>query len=277
MRKSGRPADLAVVTLLYHEVAGRSEESGFKRHSAMPYRQSASTFLDHLEILSKSAVQPTTISQWKPSAGGRSLFLTFDDGGHSAFRAARLVEEKGWRAHFFIVTAFIGTEGFLSSDEILDLHRRGHVIGSHSHRHPDIFYNLSREEMLQEWQTSCEALSEIIQTPIVVASVPGGDMDRRTIETAGEAGIRYLFTSEPVLVPWKHGDTTCLGRFCLRRDTPLKRIEDYANFRTGPGELWLRRSKQAIKRLAAPLYTLLSWQNRLALPSRESRERRPPD
>ena len=116
--------------------------------------------------------------------------LTFDNGGKSAMRVAGYLEERGWRGHFFITTNMIGASRFVSADNLRDLRRRGHVVGSHSHTHPPVFRCLSEAEMLREWQTSCHTLSAILQEPIATASVPGGDMNRMTADTAARTGIQ---------------------------------------------------------------------------------------
>lgn len=255
----------SVVTLLYHDVVDRPEASGFQRPLAFAYKVPLTEFRKHLDIVAEGPIPPTRVLDLNPRATGRFLFLNFDDGGVSALDVAQILEEKGWRGHFFIVTGKIGSKGFLNRDEIRDLHRRGHVIGSHSHEHPDIFYNLSEEQMLDEWQTSCRILCEITGEPVLAASVPGGDMDLRTIETAGRAGIRYLFTSEPVLAPWEHSGITCFGRLCLRGSSSTNVVARYVNFQVGLREIWIRRLKQVIKRLIGPVYAWRTRRNELAV------------
>ena len=54
-----------------------------------------------------------TIFEMLASSQERHVLLTFDDGGKSAVRIADLLEEQGWRGHFFITTAMIGEPGFV--------------------------------------------------------------------------------------------------------------------------------------------------------------------
>src|SRR5204862_125604 len=79
--------------------------------------------------------------------------------------------------------------------------RGGHVVGTHSHTHPDIFRRLPRELMTTEWRVSRAILEALLGEPCIAASVPGGDISHVVLESAGDAGIRYLFTSEPLLRP----------------------------------------------------------------------------
>jgi peptidoglycan/xylan/chitin deacetylase (PgdA/CDA1 family) len=164
------------------------------------------------------------------------------------------IEKRGWKGHFFITTGRIDYRKFLTKKDIAELDARGHVIGSHSHTHPDIFYNLSREKMLEEWKVSCDILSELIQKPVVTASVPGGDMNLLTQMTAKSAGIKYLFTSEPIATPWEDDGLICIGRFCLKKDSPPDLVRDFAQFRGFFRQKFIRMTKQSVKRAIAPYY-----------------------
>ena len=96
-------------------------------------------------------------------AGAPPVFLTFDDGGVSCHAPiGGMLEQFGWRGHFFITTSRIGTPGFLSEAQVRDLHRRGHVIGSHSHTHPTRMAALAPDRMESEWRQSLAHLAEIL-------------------------------------------------------------------------------------------------------------------
>ena len=207
-------------------------------------------------MIVRSGVKISTLQDIDFSAGGRYVLLTFDDGGKSNMRVADELEKRGWRGYFFITTDVIGSPRFVSADDVRDLHRRGHVVGSHSHTHPAVFRRLTEEEMLREWRTSCETLSAILQEPITTASVPGGDMNPMTADTAAQAGIKYLFTSEPTVHPWRRSGIVCFGRMCPKRDTSLQAIDDYVHFRGLLKPLAIRRCKQTVKRLLGPIYYL---------------------
>ncbi|MBM9461738.1 polysaccharide deacetylase family protein, partial [Nocardioides sp. zg-536] len=57
--------------------------------------------------------------------------LTFDDGWASQYRAAQLMDEHGWVGTAFVIRQRIGTDGYLSDEEVTDLHERGWDIGGH--------------------------------------------------------------------------------------------------------------------------------------------------
>jgi len=188
------------------------------------------------------------------------LLLTFDDGGVSAHSViADLLEAQGWRGHFFVTAQCIGQEGFLTAEQIRDLHRRGHVIGSHSYSHPDPMAKLSRQALVEEWANSAYILADILGAPIRSASVPGGYYSRIVAAAAAEAGITTLFNSEPVTRGLRVGDCTVLGRYTIMRGTPPSRAADLACARPGAcARQWLEwNGKGLLKILGGGLYLRL--------------------
>jgi peptidoglycan/xylan/chitin deacetylase (PgdA/CDA1 family) len=194
------------------------------------------------------------VSAINPVAGGRHLLLTFDDGGRSAQDAAGILERHGWRGHFFIVTSLVGQRGFLTAADIRDLRARGHVIGTHSHTHPDIFRAQSRARMVAEWRTSADYLEDLLGEPCLAGSVPGGDISTAALESAGEAGLRFLFTSEPWTKPWLIGGCWVFGRYGVKATTSPTAIADLAAFRGWGRARLARRLKVLASHGLGPVY-----------------------
>ncbi|NIO21993.1 MAG: polysaccharide deacetylase family protein [Candidatus Aenigmarchaeota archaeon] len=149
------------------------------------------------------------------------FLLTFDDGGASAHRyIADILEGFGWYGHFFVTVDYIGNRNFLTEEQIIDLKRRGHVIGTHSCSHPTRMASCSWEDILKEWSQSTRSLSEILGEKVRVASVPGGYYTKIVAEAASKAGIEALFTSEPTMRCHRVDECLVLGRYTVRRGTP---------------------------------------------------------
>ena len=250
-----------VSVLTYHEVTDDPYSSGFQRESALPYKHGTLEFERHLEQILRASITPTLAHSIDFSLPQRHIMLTFDDGGCSAMHIADEIEKRDWKGHFFVITNRIGKNNFLSKRDILDLYSRGHTVGSHSHTHPDIFYSLSREEMINEWKVSCDILSQIIQKPIFMASIPGGDMNLISQTTASAAGIKYLFTSEPTLTPWLIDELICIGRVCPKKGISLESIKDFTEFKGFHKQMFVRRTKQLTKKVIYPLYKRLIAHN----------------
>jgi peptidoglycan/xylan/chitin deacetylase (PgdA/CDA1 family) len=259
-------------SLLYHDVLrstgdSPSTSSGFSGADAESYKLDASLFANHLEIisqfkpknvqtLSKFSILPSEDRPWP-------IQFTFDDGGSSAHEIiADMLEEKGWKGNFFIVTARIGQTGFMSKPQIQDLHRRGHHIGSHSHTHPSRFSHLSRQKIQEEWRISRTILSDLLGEPVRSASVPGGYYSRVVAEAAREVGYSFLFNSEPTTRVKQVGSLIVLGRFGIRRTTSSN--EALALVQSNPMARWKQslvwNAKKPIKILGGEAWiTFRRW------------------
>lgn len=245
-----------VASLMYDEVTDDTAASGFPRPSPSPHRHSTSAFAEHLTRIAGAPTVPGLVVDVDFARRDRYLLLTFDDGGRSALTAAELLARHGWLAHFFIVTSLTGSRTFLDAPGIRALRRAGHLIGSHSHTHPESFREQSPQRMVEEWRTSCDMIAQILGEPCVTASVPGGDLSRRVLDSASVAGLRYLFTSEPRLIPRRVGDCWILGRYAVKASTTAARVADLARFRGWTRALVRRRLKVLATR-AVPLLSRL--------------------
>ena len=247
-----------VVSFLYHEVTDDPSSSGFQRPSALPYKHGIAEFEQNLDAIQDARVPVSRVHELDPGTKEPATLITFDDGGKSNLHSADALEKRGWKGHFFITTSRIGDKTFLSASEIQELHQRGHVIGSHSHNHPDVFYAQTYEEMMREWTDSRDILANVIGEAIHTAAVPGGEMDRRTQLSAQEAGFSFLFTSEPRLHPWQLQSLTCLGRVGPKAGTPIPRVAALARRRGFLKEKAVRRIKTTLRRTYRPIQGLLS-------------------
>ena len=192
--------------------------------------------------------------------------IGFDDGGVSS--ATIIAEELGrldWKGHFFITTDRIGKPGFVSETQLRDLDAAGHRIGSHTCSHPNPMAACSEAQLQDEWARSIARLADILDHPVDVASIPGGAYGKNVARAAAKAGIRWLFTSEPVRQSWQIGDCTLLGRFGIEcEDSPHKAAAFAAEDWKVCAEEWINwNTKKTIKRLAGPLfYKFREWQQK---------------
>jgi peptidoglycan/xylan/chitin deacetylase (PgdA/CDA1 family) len=251
------------LAIMYHDVVeGDLESSGFPGVGANVYKLERADFARHLDAIGEAAGagQLQTIESRRDWGNGQPVLLTFDDGGISAHAIiAAMLEERGWRGHFFITTDWIGRPGFLNEAQIRELRRRGHVVGSHSASHPARMSHVSWEQMQREWRDSTLALAEILQEPVKVASVPGGYYSRRVGEAAALAGIEALFTSEPTNRAREWGGCLVLGRYVVQRGMGPECSGDFAAGRLVPrwkqAALWT--AKKSAKALGGEAYLRL--------------------
>jgi peptidoglycan/xylan/chitin deacetylase (PgdA/CDA1 family) len=219
---------MRVNTLLFHDVVPQGDwsSSGFQGADADVYKLDCEEFRRHLNAIPKNLrnAVSTAPELLRNHPIEHPLLITFDDGGVSALtHTAAILEEFGWRGHFFVTAGRIGTPGFLNKGQIVELHQRGHIIGSHSYSHPTRMALCSETQMNDEWQRSVLVLSEILGTPIEIASVPGGFYSKPVASTAVRAGIKVLFNSEPQTTSQTVDGCLVLGRFTLQHGQPPER------------------------------------------------------
>ena len=252
------------ISLMFHDVTDRPDESGFRQPAAARYKHTRKQFQQYLEVLAELQLPVVTTAQLSDAVGAASVVFTFDDGGASAPIAADMLEEFGCRGIFFVTTDLIGTRGFMTPQQICDLHSRGHVIGSHSCSHPDVFRSLTRDQKNAEWTRSCDVLQQLLGAETDTASVPGGDCDAATFEVAAAAGIRHLFTSEQQTKPWQQAGITCYGRLMMLSSTTPETLRRWLKHPTVgilPEQL-VRMTKSGVKQLMGPVYLRLMRRRR---------------
>ncbi len=199
---------------MYHDVS--ADPAALIDRDTMP----ADEFRKHVRAIGKVVAGGPDPATALTNGNSVHLLLTFDDGRTGTYDyAARILDEVGWRAHFFIITDLIGTTGFLTRRQIRALAEQGHVIGTHSCSHPLRISACSGHQLLHEWTASRKALEEIVGAPVLFGSIPNGDYSRAVAQAAAASGLKALFSSEPVTSTFEVEGCLVLGRFCLRRGT----------------------------------------------------------
>lgn len=254
------------IALEYHDVSDGPDfdASGFPGPSSASYKLALRDFEAHVRTVAQRCRIAVPPDAFEPEARGASAILTFDDGGVSASTViAPLLESLGARGVFLVTTDFVDRPGFLTRAQVRELHERGHVIGSHSCSHPLRMAACSDQQLRREWQDSVALLRDIVGDEIHTASVPGGYFSRAVAECAAAAGIRFLFTSEPVRRVDRVAGCLVIGRFTLRRwhGAPVARrlVAPVSGARAGQ---WLRwNALKVVKRAGGGVY--LKWRERL--------------
>jgi peptidoglycan/xylan/chitin deacetylase (PgdA/CDA1 family) len=260
---------MKAVSLLYHDVVEGEEwdSSGFTGPGTAKYKMSRPEFEAHLAAIANMNLQHrgrtssvahelANSKDAKASPQPLPFLLTFDDGGESAILIASLLEQHGWRGHFFVTAARIGTRGFLNPEQIRGLRRNGHVIGSHSFSHPTRMSHCTHEELTGEWSRSVNVLSGILAEPVDTASVPGGYYSELVAQTAAAAGIRILFNSEPTTAIHSAKGCLVVGRYNIFRGTPPRVSGDLVSIQSSArSKQWLYWNfKKVLKKSAGRPY-----------------------
>lgn len=205
---------MSLTTLIYHDIEPAP--------TARRYAFSIADFRAHLAAIRETAAGAPVLPGPRSDLSG--FALTFDDGFAGWLQAAEALEELRWKASFYIVTAAIGKAGAVGRSDIKRLAAMGHAIGTHTVDHPHL---LSRREdafIRDQWAFSKAALEDILGEEVTSGAVPGGYYDENVGRAADAAGLKYLFTSEPVTTTWSVGGCRIHGRFALVNGMSSRRV-----------------------------------------------------
>ena len=212
------------IALMYHDVYHFDvKESGFQNVGAIPYKITSQEFERQINIIAKYC-ESRQIDK-------NQVALTFDDGGESFHSIiAPILEKQGFKGYFFITTGFIGRQGFMNKEQIIDLYNQGHYIGAHSHTHPKNISELSSAEIETEWSKSVETLNNIISGKIKTASIPGGFYSEQNRIALKQNGIELVFTSIPTTKTKHYTDNQdIIGRFTIKKSTKSETVLQLVN------------------------------------------------
>jgi peptidoglycan/xylan/chitin deacetylase (PgdA/CDA1 family) len=112
----------------------------------------------------------------------------------------------------------------LSWEMILEMHRAGVTIGSHSHSHA-VMINEKSDKMMQEANSSRETLQRKLRTKIQHFAYPDGQFNDAAIRAVAASGYRFAYTTcghqhavyptltIPRMILWENSSLDASGRF----------------------------------------------------------------
>lgn len=120
------------------------------------------------------------------------IALTIDDGPHPAYtgRLLDVLREEGVKATFFVV----GKMARKYPELVRAVFESEHEIGNHTYTHPPLT-TLMRHEVLEELQSTDEAVYPIIGRHLNLFRPPGGRYDDRILDIAAGEGYRTILWS----------------------------------------------------------------------------------
>jgi len=118
----------------------------------------------------------------------RPVVITFDDGDISVYTTAfPILQKYGLTGVVYIVNNYMGTEGYMSADQIKELIAAGWEVGSHSRSHRDLT-KLEPSIQRAEIVTAREVLQEATGSPVLTFAYPFGIMNSSVGDYAHFAG-----------------------------------------------------------------------------------------
>ena len=185
------------------------------RPDAKPYVVPPEDFAAQLDYLAAEGYTTITPQDYARARKGKQqlpdkpIILTFDDGYEDNWRVVLpMLEERGMKAAFYMVTNKIGQPGYLTWDNLFDLERHGMEIGGHTANHLPLT-TLSPEQQRDELRLSKLMLEWRGLKTIYSFSYPNGAYDDGIVAmleeekyltaVTGEAGLNTL-TTNPYLL-----------------------------------------------------------------------------
>jgi len=222
------------VYLMYHEIAmpGRplcQDEEGYVRY-VVPQnifreqigRLAANGYrgLSVTEALDRNQNRDCNQNHVRNQKHERAIAITFDDGCRTdLLTAAPLLKEVGFNSTFYIVEGFINGRGYLTGEQVKELHRQGFEIGCHSMTH-SYLTDLSSERLMVEIAVAKERLEQLIGERVDHFSCPGGRWSPAVARLAQEVGYRTVATSR-IGINLPDTDPYRLSRVAVMRDTSI--------------------------------------------------------
>ena len=173
------PTSMRIPTLMYHRLGAPESR----------YQISLWMFEQQLIWLRDNGYRSITMDQAYAAVyrgadlPEKPILITFDDGWAGQWEAAALLDAYGMHGVFFIMPQKIE----INHDQVRDLLRRGHEIGSHSVTHPRLT-EVSDDELWHEVISSKSMIEEIIGSRVDYFAYPYGDHDERVSNAVAAAG-----------------------------------------------------------------------------------------
>lgn len=180
------PNAVEVPILLYHRIEAARKES---RYSIAPEKFEEQMRLLHnweyRTITVEMLVQAITEGASLPP---RPILITFDDGHLDNYTTAWPIMEKyGFTGVLYVVSSYIGADGYMTADQIVELYQAGWEVGSHSIHHLDLT-SLEPERQRYEIVESRSLLQDKLGLPVTTFAYPFGEYNRAVADYVEYAG-----------------------------------------------------------------------------------------
>ena len=172
------------------------------RPGAEPYAVPPEEFAAQLDYLREAGYTTITPQDYARARKGKQelpekpVILSFDDGYEDNHRVVLpMLEERGMRAVFYMVTNDIGQPGYMTWEDLFDLEQRGMEIGSHTANHLPLT-TLTPEQQRDELRLSKLTLEWKGMKTIYSFSYPNGAYDDSIVAMLAEEDYLTAVTGE---------------------------------------------------------------------------------
>jgi peptidoglycan/xylan/chitin deacetylase (PgdA/CDA1 family) len=181
------PGHIQVPILLYHWIETSPVDS---RYYVPPYKFEAEIKLLHdwgyTSISTTMLVQAIMAGASLPP---RPVIITFDDAHEDNYtNAFPIMKKYGFTGVLYLPYNYIGTNGYLTVDEVKTMTAAGWEVGSHTLSHPINFPTLDPASLRAEIVDSRKKLAALLGLPILTFAYPFGDGTNAAVDYVHFAG-----------------------------------------------------------------------------------------
>lgn len=184
-----------VPVIMYHNIDGNSATSTLSVSPKSFKAQMVFLKSHRYNVVSLGDIAKMVKKNRFPS---KTIAITFDDGyENNYFNGYPVLKELGLQATIFIVPAMIGTDGYLTWDEVIEMSESGVItIGSHSFSHPWLPFQ-SDQKLNTEIVESKRAIESHLHKKVNAFCYPSGGFDKNAIEKVIKAGYEIAVATNP--------------------------------------------------------------------------------
>ena len=188
------PGDVTIPILLYHRIDSSPVKS---RYYVPPenFEQEIKVLRDwgYTSITTRMLVQAITMGRELPP---HPILITFDDGHMDNYsNAFPIMQKYGFTGVLYIVGNYMGADGFMDRDQILEMYDAGWEVGSHSMNHYDLT-KLSPQDQRNEIVGSKEKLESMLGIDILTFAYPFGAKNESVMDYVRFAGYMAAMGAE---------------------------------------------------------------------------------
>ena len=207
--------------LAYHKVSPHAE---FGLTTVNPQ-----IFHDHIDYLHQNGYTTLTfhdLMQPNLTMPAKPIIITFDDAYQCIYEyALPLMDKYGFKSVIFVVSGFIGRDNsweafgiqrgyqHLSHTELIELHRQGHEIGSHTVTHPYLPV-LTTAQVNLELGDSKSRLEDTVGQTVISFCYPYGKSSPRLEQLLTQNEYKFATINKSIL-PDKKKNLLRLMRSCI--------------------------------------------------------------
>ncbi|MBK9928162.1 MAG: polysaccharide deacetylase family protein [Anaerolineales bacterium] len=180
------PGDITVPVILYHRIDISPIDS---RYYVRPEKFEAQMKLLHdwgyTSITTSMLIEAINNGASLPP---RPFLLTIDDGNLDNYtNAFPIMQKYGFTGVLYLVGNYIGAQGYMDVDQILEMHNAGWEVGSHSMNHLDLT-KLEPDALRYEIVESRAFLEDKLGVPVLTFAYPFGLYNDAAIDYIKFAG-----------------------------------------------------------------------------------------